>query len=79
MLYKGQKVSIPTNDLVPPKQARQDSSFHSIPHWLGLIFKSPVSPPDYKRLETPASECAEYSVNKFASLVRAVLITGPGE
>ena len=81
MLYKGLKgaASIPTNDLVPP--IRHTRNHHS------LAFQTPLAGPDiYKSNFFPqtirdwnsltdslisASECAEDSVTKLTSLVRA--------
>ena len=83
MLYKGLKgaASIPTNDLVPPPPIRHVRNHHS------LAFQTHFANTDiYKRSFFPrtirdwnsltdsllsAAECAEYSVAKFTSLVKA--------
>ena len=71
MLYKGLKgaASIPTDDFVPPK---------GVPGIITDIYKSSFFPQtirDWNSLTDyliSASECAEDSVSKFTSLVRAM-------
>ena len=76
MLYKGLKVAA-SNNLVPQIGVPVIIVHWQFkPHWLGLIFTSPISSPDYNRLDSmtdsliSASECAEDSVAKVP-LVRA--------
>ena len=81
MLYKGLKgaASIPINDLVPP--SRHTRNHHSLAFQIPLagtdIYKSSFFPQtirDWNSLSDPltsAAECAEDSVSRFTSLVRA--------
>ena len=81
MLYKGLKgsASIPTNDLVPP--IRHVRNHHSLafqtPFANAVMYKSSFFPQtirDWNSLTDSlisAAECAEDSVAKFTSLVRA--------
>ena len=89
MLYKGLKgaASIPTNDIVPP--IRHVRNHHSLafqtPFANSDICKCSFLPQTIRDLISltdtllSAAEGAKDSVTKFTSLVRASLITGPGE